>query len=104
MTTSRMVAFAVAMAACSAPHSSPQTPDAGGTADAPASEPDAGSSGPGSLHLGAPKTFPAGGTASSYLTAADLNGDGALDLVDSSPDDADGQDNILILLGDGHGA
>lgn len=55
------------------------------------------------LRFSAAQIYPAG-TASSYLTVADLDGDGALDLVNSSPNDADGENHIEILQGSGTGA
>jgi hypothetical protein len=55
------------------------------------------------IAFGAPTTYAAGDTGY-YLTAADLNGDGALDLVESSPDDAAGRNEVHLLRGTGTGA
>jgi hypothetical protein len=55
------------------------------------------------IAFGEPHTYAAGETGY-YVTAADLNGDGALDLVESSPNDAAGRNIVHILRGSGTGA
>src|ERR1041385_8889361 len=57
----------------------------------------------GPLAFGAPKTYAAGSTGY-YLTAADLDGNGTVDLVESSPDDAAGLNQVHVLRGSGTGA
>ncbi len=57
----------------------------------------------GTVRLAPAQTY-AAGTTPYYLTAADLDADGVLDLVVSSPDDAGGQTTVDLLAGDGGGA
>lgn len=63
---------------------------------------DGGTGSGGALAFGAPATYAAGSTGY-YVTAADVNGDGVLDLVESSPDDAAGLNEVHVLRGSGTG-
>ncbi len=65
---------------------------------APAAEPP-----PSALAFGDPTIY-AGGTTPYYVTEADLDGDGDLDLAVSTPDDAGGQTTVDIMEGSGTGA
>jgi len=57
----------------------------------------------GSVSFGPPQTYAAGATGY-YVTPADLDADGAVDLVESSPDDAAGRNEVHVLRGTGTGA
>jgi hypothetical protein len=55
------------------------------------------------VKLGAPTAYPSA-NATMYLAAGDLDGDGALDLVASAPDDASGDTFLVPLENTGNGA
>jgi hypothetical protein len=59
---------------------------------------------PGSPKLGAPISYASTGTLARDMSVGDLNGDGAVDVVLSNPDDAGGSLWVDILANDGDGA
>ena len=79
------------------------TPDAGSRGNCGGACPDGGMGSGGAIAFGAPELY-AAGPLGSYVTAADLNGDGALDLVDSSSSNAGSRNEVHVLRGDGTGA
>jgi hypothetical protein len=75
--------------------------DAGPGSNCGGACPDGGTGG--TIAFGEPRVSAAGSTGY-FVTAADLNGDNLLDLVESSPNDAAGLNEVHILRGAGTGA
>jgi len=109
---SRFALMVLLVASCKAPTSGEHgaggthMPDAGtGGGDAGncgGACPDGGTGG-GAIAFGAPQVYPAG-PLGSHVTAADLNGDGAIDLVESSTSNTGSRTEVHVLRGSGTGA